>query len=216
MNKLAYNLILILSLYIFWLSTQKFFETDIYTKDKIIDRLHNTELLNYFHNYLKHNYEFTRFLFILTTLMIDINTLYFVFKFLFFGKHRPIYLLIGGVVLRQLCQYMTRLPEPDGMVWFDPIFPTLLMNYDVSSDFQWSGHTYISVLFGIELLKSHNRLVKFYALFHVILEISFVLVTKGHYFMDVYGAIASYFMLVYLYEKFFKKLNFKVNTHNTY
>ena len=50
MNKLAYNLILILSLYIFWLSTQKFFETDIYTKDKIIDRLHNTELLNYFHN----------------------------------------------------------------------------------------------------------------------------------------------------------------------
>ena len=138
--------------------------------------------------------------------MIDINTLYFVYRFLFFGKHRPIYLLIGGVILRQLCQYMSRLPAPDGMVWFNPGFPTLLLNYEVNSDFQWSGHTYISVLFGCELLKSHNWLIKLYALFHIVSEISFVLITKGHYFMDIYGAITSYFMLIYLYDKFFKKI----------
>ncbi len=204
MNKLVYNLILILSLYGFWLSTQKFFETDVCTKDRIIDRLHDSKLLNYFHNYLKQNYELTRYLFILTTLMIDINTLYFMYRFLFYGEHRPIYLLIGGVVLRQLCQYINRLPVPGEMIWFNPGIITLIMNYDVTNDFFFSGHSYIAALFGIELLKSHNWLIKFYAILHIILEISFVLMTKGHYFMDVYGAITSYFMLVYLYDKFIK------------
>jgi hypothetical protein len=134
---------------------------------------------------------------------------YFSYEFIFNNKFEPILKLLLGVSLRQLCQYVNRLPSPDHVIWFDPGFPSLIMNYEVADDFFFSGHTLVSFIFGVELLNSLNIYVKLYALFYMFIEIIFVLVSRSHYFMDIYGSISTYYMLSYFCDiyliKFFNE-----------
>jgi hypothetical protein len=134
--------------------------------------------------------------------MIDLAIIYYVYDFLINNNYRPMYLLTIGVILRQFCQYVNRLPSPENIIWFDPGFPTLIMNYNVVNDFFFSGHTLTALIFGFEMLQSKHIYVKIYAAFYMISEITFIFVTHAHYFMDVYGAISTYFMLRYFYDKF--------------
>jgi hypothetical protein len=200
MTKIIYNILLLLILYIFWISSQNYFDNNFDGNIIIIDKIHDSEIVSYINNLLSENINFTRFIFILTTLMIDINILYYVYDFLKNNNYKPIMLLILGIMLRQLCQYVNRLPIPRGMVWMDPLFPTLTMNYQVTSDFFWSGHTFTALLFGVEIMKSKNYLVKLYGFVFLVSEIGFILVTRGHYFMDVYAAVTSYFTLLYFFN----------------
>jgi hypothetical protein len=153
------------------------------------------------HKYLLDNVDVARWSIIITSLMIDVNLVYFIYDFLINKNVKPFVLLLCGVVLRQICQYMNRLPEPDNIIWYSPNFPSLIMNYNVKDDFFFSGHTLVSLIFGFELLGIDNMWVKSYAMFYMGVEILFVLCSRAHYFMDVYGAICTYFMMVYFYEK---------------
>lgn len=192
-----YSAITLLSLYAFWTLTQYFLEKDDNPSNKIIDRVHKFSLCKSINKYLLNNVVLTKCLLILTTLMIDVNILYYCYDFLFNNNVLPIYLLFAGIILRQVCQSIVKIPIPKNIIWYNPNFPTLLMNYSVSNDFFFSGHTLTSLIFGFEMYKSSNYFVKAYALFFMFGEILFVLVTRSHYFMDVYASIATYFMLRY-------------------
>jgi len=199
------NILLTTGVYLFWHFTQIFLEhdnDDNVNNDKIVDRLHNSIILSKLHNYLLNNMYITKLLIIVTTLMIDINMIYFFLEFIINNKIKPIVLLIGGVILRQLCQYINRLPMPKDVLWLDPGFPTLIMNYKVANDFFFSGHTLVSLIFGVELFLSNNIYVKMYSIFYMMMEILFVLASRSHYFMDVYGAVSTYFMMSYIYDNF--------------
>ncbi len=194
------NIGLTIILYGFWHYTQKFLEQNNNTNNNVIDKLHNSKFLSSIHNYLFQNKYITKILTIITTFMIDANLIYFFMDFIFNNNIRPIILLFGGVFLRQICQYINILPVPNDVLWFDPGFPSLIMNYNVSNDFFFSGHTLVSLIFGIELFLSNNIFIKIYALFYMMMEIFFVLVTRAHYFIDIYGAISTYFMMNYFYD----------------
>lgn len=202
---MLHNILITISLYLFWHFTQMFLEHDNnnnINNDKIVDRLHNSIIIKKLHNYLLNNMHITKLLIMVTTLMIDINMIYFFLEFIINNKIKPIILLIGGVILRQLCQYINRLPTPEYVLWFDPGFPTLIMNYKVTNDFFFSGHTLVSLIFGVELFLSNNIYVKLYSIFYMISEILFILTSRSHYFMDVYGAISTYFMMAYIYDNY--------------
>lgn len=200
---LLYNILSVGILQLFWYITQRFLEcdNDDQSGNKIIDRVHNLNIIKQMHNYLLNNINVTRYIIIFTTLMIDINVIYFVYEFVINDQVKPIMLLIMGIFFRQLCQCINRLPSPDGVIWFDPGFPSLIMHYDVTNDFFFSGHTLVSLIFGIELLGSPHLIIQLYAGFYMISEILFVLTSKAHYFMDIYGAVSTYFMLSYFYDK---------------
>ena len=56
------------------------------------------------------------------------------------GKTGP---LISGVLtfyLRQAILSVVRLSVPDGMIWEDPGFPSLYIQYDTKKDLFFSGH----------------------------------------------------------------------------
>lgn len=195
------NLILFLLLHFFWNATQSFLENDLHNSTIVIDRIHSSDSVMYMHNYLKDNKEIMDMCFIVTTLLIDLHIFYFIYDFFANNNYRPMYLLILGVLLRQICQYINRLPTPSSVIWYDPGFPTFVMNYNVTDDFFFSGHTLTSFIFGIEIMSSKNLFVKLYAILYMFFEITFVLVTHAHYFMDIYGAIATYFMMRYFYDK---------------
>lgn len=201
-NPTYYKIALIVIFFVFWGSTQKFLETDIHFTDKIYDRIHNSEFVQYINKYLHDNVEISNYCIIITTLLIDINVAYYAYAFIRYNNIKPIFLLLSGVLLRQLCQYVNRLPSPDNVIWHDPGIPSIIMNYNVTTDFFFSGHTLTALVLGMELFKSRYFSIKLYAIIYMICEITFVLVTKSHYFMDVYGAITTYFMLNYFFDYF--------------
>jgi len=193
------NIILLGLVYVFWLATQKFLEYDNHDNSRIIDRMHDSYLFSKIHHYLLNRKYLSTILMSLTTLMIDLNVIYFTYDFLINNNRQPILLLVIGVGLRQMCQFINRLPSPKDVIWFDPGFPSLIMNYQLGNDFFFSGHTLTALIFGFELFRSANFLVRVYSVFYMIVEIGFILVTRAHYFMDVYGAVSTYFMLSYFF-----------------
>ena len=196
------NIILLALIYFFWIATQKFLEYDNHDNSRIIDRIHDCHLSQKIHNYLFNRKKLSAFLIFFTTLMIDVNVIYFTYDFLINNNRKPMLLLMTAVGLRQICQFINRLPSPQQVIWFDPGFPSIIINYQLGNDFFFSGHTLTALIFGFELLKSNNSLVQLYSIFYMIFEISFVLLTRSHYFMDIYGAISTYFMLNY-FQLFF-------------
>src|SRR5262249_37771252 len=75
-----------------------------------------------------------------------------------FGKTvRPFLGLLLLFGMRQVCQLLCALPPPSGIIWRDPGVPTLLVTYDVATDFFFSGHTGLAVLGAVELARLGNR-----------------------------------------------------------
>ena len=83
------------------------------------------------------------------------------------------------------------LPEPDGMIWRDPGFPSLLVTYNVTSDFFFSGHTGITVLGAVELSRLGGRRWLYLGILIALFEITTVLVLRAHYTMDVFTGIVT-------------------------
>ena len=196
-------------LYFFWVITQKFLASDIKAENQIIDRIHECYIVKNINEYLQENINVTKFHLMLTTLLIDVNVMYVIGMGIYTNRLDSLYMIISGVILRQICQYITRLPIPSGILWFDPGFPTLLMVYEAQNDFFFSGHTLISLITGSNIfMNTSNIFIKLYAIIYVLYEIFFVIVTKSHYFMDVYAGITTFFMLTYMFEKINNYLNY--------
>lgn len=195
-------LISTLILYAFWLQSQYLLASDIIPgENKIIDRVHNSDLIKSITDDWIQNPSKSRFHIAMSTFLIDITLCGVLIWSIFHNHPRPIFLFMTGIIIRQICQFINKLPPPDGMIWYDPGYYTLFIVYEVQYDFFFSGHTLTGLIFGFELLDSRYIILKSYGLFFMIYQIGFVLISKCHYFMDVYAAIATYFMLVYFYEK---------------
>lgn len=196
---MIFKILYIVAAYIFWITTQKLLGQDIISDNCIIDRSHS--LVAQINAYLRANPVVMRYNFILSSLLIDINVVYVVAKYLLLdADNRTITLLFSGFVLRQICQYINRLPIPKNLIWFNPGFPSLFVTYHVENDFFFSGHTMIALVTGFDIISNGDILSQIYGTFFIMYEIGFIIVTFSHYFMDIYAAIATYFMLNYFYN----------------
>ena len=203
MQQMQRNIVLLIGFYIFWQWSQHFLSSDIVTKDKIVDRVHSLPIILEINEYL-HNHPFVmKCNLILSSMLIDFNLVIILIMSLWRQKLKPIQILFVGLALRQLCQFINRLPMPESMVWFDPGWPSLFVTYDVANDFFFSGHTLISLIIGMEFVSYHNIPAIIYGVTVMMYEILFVIVIHGHYFMDIYAAISTYFMLCYLHNFIF-------------
>jgi PAP2 superfamily C-terminal len=115
-----------------------------------------------------------------------------------FGKTvRPFLGLLMVFAMRQLCQSVCALPAPEGIVWHYPGVPGLLVTYEVSNDFFFSGHTGLAVLGAVELVRFGGRRLLPLGIFIVFFEVTAVLVLRAHYTMDVFtGGIAALYATV--------------------
>jgi len=94
--------------------------------------------------------------------------------------------------LRQICQGLVSLPEPPGMIWHDPGFPSLLVTYGTSTDLFFSAHTALAVFGAIELARLHRRGLTALGIGLALFEVSTVIVLRAHYTMDVFaGAVTA-------------------------
>jgi hypothetical protein len=93
--------------------------------------------------------------------------------------------------LRQLCQVLTALPPPEGSIWRNPGFPSLLVTYGVSSDLFFSGHTALAVYGAVELAGLGYNWLIVVALAIALFEIAVVLFLRAHYTMDVFAGLMT-------------------------
>ncbi|MBP7950647.1 MAG: hypothetical protein KA004_13435 [Verrucomicrobiales bacterium] len=134
-----------------------------------------------------------RFL-IASSLAIDLCGLAILGVSIFGRTIEPFLALILVFSLRQICQGLCALPPPEGMIWRDPGFPSLLVTYGVSNDLFFSGHTALVVLAGIEAAHLGPSWLAVVAVVHAVVQAGFVLLLRAHYMLDVLaGAWAAWF-----------------------
>lgn len=131
-------------------------------------------------------------LLITSSALIDLVACWMFAATIFGRSIRPFLGLLILFSLRQLCQWLTPLPAPVGMLWYDPGFPSLLVTYEVASDFFFSGHTALAVYGGIELGRRFGRIGIAAGVLFAVFQSSIVVVLRAHYTMDVFtGAVVA-------------------------
>jgi len=135
----------------------------------------------------------TNALLITTSGFIDLFGLFLIGSALFGPSLQPGIALLLLFVFRQVSQLTCALPNPPGMIWQHPGFPSLLVTYHVANDFFFSGHTAIATLGAIEVAKVAPWWVAVAAAAIACLEAATVLVLRAHYTMDVLAAVFAAF-----------------------
>lgn len=183
-----------------WIFLQKCicqFETPK-TGDLFTDYTHENSLVTYVNEFLQKHKTFTRYYIAFTTFLFDFTFCISFFEIIIFGNMKVFLVTMSIIILRFICQCLVRLPTPKNMIWFDPKIPTLLMVYETENDFFFSGHTAFSLTWGLNLFLWNSMILKIYSIFFILLEISFVVFTKSHYYIDIYTGIVTYLGCMYV------------------
>jgi len=130
-------------------------------------------------------------LLIASSALVDALGLFLLGSWLFGGSVRPFLGLSLLMALRQVVQAFCALRPPPNMIWHYPGFPSLLVTYDVTNDFFFSGHTAIAVYGALELARFRKNWLTGLAVLIVLFEIATVLILRAHYTMDVFAGVIS-------------------------
>jgi PAP2 superfamily C-terminal len=173
-----------------WFATQALIARRAFPQGRIGDRLHAwTEP---FHRRLREKPRLANAVLIATSAVIDLVGLFLVGLAVFGPSIRPFLGLAILFALRQICQGLCALPAPEGMIWRNPGFPSLLVTYGTTSDLFFSGHTAIAVYGALELAHWGGAAFAILGAAVVLVEAATVLVLRAHYTMDVFaGAVTA-------------------------
>jgi len=130
-------------------------------------------------------------LLVVSSAVVDCLGLLLIGTWLIGASPRPFAGLVLVLALRQLMQALVALPEPPGMIWHDPGFPSLFVTYDVANDYYFSGHTAIATLGALELARARKAWVTTLAVAVVVFEASTVIILRAHYTMDVFTGLVT-------------------------
>ncbi len=142
------------------------------------------------HQLLAANESLADTLLICSSLVIDLVAIFIILSSIFGATMRPFLALLMLFSLRQICQGLSPLPAPTGMIWHHPGFPSLLVTYEVANDFFFSGHTAIAAIGAIEMGRLGRRWW-IPAVLVLLFEMTTVIVLRAHYAMDVYAGVIS-------------------------
>src|ERR1044071_5855159 len=103
------------------------------------DRLH--DLTTPLNAWFTRNPRATNLTLIVTSALIDAIGIFLLGSAILGSSLRPFIALFILFGLRQICQSISTMPKPAGIIWRRPGFPSLLVTYDVSDVFFFLGDT---------------------------------------------------------------------------
>ncbi|MGH7771148.1 MAG: phosphatase PAP2-related protein [Candidatus Binatia bacterium] len=171
-----------------WFTTQSLLASRGFPQD-IGDKAHL--FLTPLTNWLVVHSQAADVLLIVTSTIIDVLGCFLLVSGIVGPSVRPLLGLMLLFILRQICQALTALPPPDGMIWRYPGVPSLFVTYGTGNDFFFSGHTAIAVYGAIELARLRRQWLTVAAAALAAIEAMTVLVLRAHYTMDVFTAILA-------------------------
>jgi hypothetical protein len=141
--------------------------------------------------FLNDNSRWANGLLLSSSLLIDSLGVFLLASSIFGPSIRPFLGLLLLMGLRQICQALTALPPPKGMIWRNPGFPSLLVTYGVANDLFFSGHTAAAVYGAVELARWGNSWLFVAAVLLALFEIVVVIVLRAHYTMDIFAGLVT-------------------------
>ena len=153
------------------------------------DRLH--DLTGFANLYLHVHPAAANLLLIVSSGIIDLMGLFLLAGWIFGGSIRPFLSLVIVLGLRQIMQGLVVLPAPPNSIWHYPGFPSLLVTYNVSNDYFFSGHTAIAVLAVAEIARLRKRWLTAVGVLVALFEVATVLVLRAHYTIDVFTGVLT-------------------------
>jgi PAP2 superfamily C-terminal len=136
-----------------------------------------------------------KLLIFLTSFYIDSIVLYCMWVWVKSAKNPrllfSVLLFYGG---RAICQGIFSFQFPAGVAFDYPGFPSLMVPYGYTSDFYFSGHVGFLVIITLELIHWKSSALMVINWLAVILVGLLLLVTRGHYSIDLFiGAIYGFY-----------------------
>lgn len=173
-----------------WFWTQSLIGQRAFSGQAIGDELH--VLTAPAHQYLLDHPHVADGLLVASSAGIDLFALFLLGRAIFGPTFRPFVGLLMLFALRQICQALCALPPPEGMIWHNPGFPSLVVTYGVANYLFFSGHTAIAVFGAIELARLNRRWLGILGFGIALFEVATVLTLRAHYTMDVFtGAVTA-------------------------
>lgn len=174
-----------------WFWTQALIGRKSAAKEDIGDFIH--DLTSRWHGYFVANPRAANAALIISSLFIDLCGLSLIGAAIFGPTFAPFLAILVVFAMRQICQAVSTLPPPPGIIWRNPGFPALLVTYSVGNDFFFSGHTALAVLGAIEAANYGPIWLAIGATIVALGEVLIVLVLRAHYTLDVVaGAFAAF------------------------
>jgi len=132
-------------------------------------------------------------------LIVDFSVIYLAITGIVFEEgYQTMASVIVLVLLRQLCQFSVNLPIPHGIFWSDPGIPSIVVDYDVVNDFFFSGHTSLTVLTTLVMIRWHHSKAALVMTIASIYQMFYLLVFRVHYTVDVIAGLFAPFFVEYL------------------
>ncbi len=105
---------------------------------------------------------------------------------------------------------------PEGYLWEYPGFPSIFVSYLKTNDFFFSGHVGLPIIIALECHKLNKKYLMIFCLFTCLVEGCTMVVTRGHYIIDIVTgmAMAHYFYLVVEYNLTFMDKYFPMDKSN--
>jgi hypothetical protein len=116
-----------------------------------------------------------------------------------FGKSiRPLVGLLALYGMRQSVEVLCELPEPDGMIWRYPGFPSLLVDYGVMGDFFFSGHTALIAYATAEFAAMRRWWLASLGALCTLVVVVVLFSLRAHYTMDVFAGIIAALLAIWV------------------
>src|SRR3954471_21067928 len=183
---ISFRVLLILIGVGLWYWTQKLVSRKVDLGAGVGDRLH--DLTGPLHAWFTRNEGATNATLVVTSALIDAIAIYLLGNAIFGSSIRPFIALLILFGLRQVCQAITTMPKPPGVIWRHPGVPSILVTYDVSNDFFFSGHTAVAALGAFELAYYGPHFAAVVVIAIAVIEAAVVIVFRAHYTADVFAA----------------------------
>jgi hypothetical protein len=169
-----------------WYWTQKLVSRKADLGAGVGDRLH--DLTAPLHAWFTRNTAVTNVTLVVTSALIDAIGIYLLGNAILGSSIRPFIALFILFGLRQICQAITTMPQPSGVIWRHPGVPSFLVTYNVANDFFFSGHTAVAVLGALELAYHGPHVAALIVTGIAFIEAAVVIIFRAHYTADVFTA----------------------------
>ena len=183
---ISLRILLILVGVALWFWTQKLISRKVDLGAGVGDRLH--DLTTPLHAWFTRHPRVTDLTLIVTSALIDAIGIFLLGSAILGPSLRPFIALFILFGLRQICQAISTMPKPKGVIWRHPGFPSLLVTYDVANDFFFSGHTAVAALGAFELAYHGPPVAAVVVAAIAIVEAAVVIIFRAHYTADVFAA----------------------------
>ena len=183
---ISFRVLLILVGVGLWYWTQKLISRKADLGAGVGDRLH--DLTTPLHAWFTRNPGATNVTLIVTSALIDAIGIFLLGSAVLGSSIRPFIALFILFGLRQICQSITTMPKPAGVIWRHPGVSSFLVTYDVGNDFFFSGHTAVAVLGALELAYHGPAVAAVVVGAIALVEAAVVIIFRAHYTADVFAA----------------------------